>query len=119
MRIARINLDDVLFSRSMREGVAMKSRIFLSFTTAIGFVILLTDITTNNYYHLQKDSYINDQGFLAVAPSNDIDGQFRGLFGTTSMGADEAVDQIYLPFIRRQRGSDDGRWEKCFCSFSI
>lgn len=60
-----------------------------------------TNITLPNYYHLKSDSWINDQGFPDVAPAYDIDGQIRSTFGTTSIGADEVVDQIYLPLVSR------------------
>jgi parallel beta-helix repeat protein len=55
-----------------------------------------------DYYHIQKSSPVSTTGSTAWAPLRDIDYEWRNLFGTVSMGADEVLDGVivtYLPLI--------------------
>jgi len=52
-------------------------------------------------YHLNKTSTINTLGGTTFAPRFDIDNQLRGTFGTTSIGADENVNQLFIPFVSK------------------
>ena len=52
-------------------------------------------------YHLNMTSTINTLGNTAFAPQFDIDSQLRGTFGTTSIGADENVNQLFIPFVSK------------------
>ena len=52
-------------------------------------------------YHLNMTSTINTLGNTTFAPQFDIDNQLRETFGTTSIGADENVNQLFIPFVAK------------------
>ena len=55
-----------------------------------------------DYYHIQKSSPVSTTGSTTWAPLRDIDSEWRNLFGSVSMGADEVLDGViitYFPLI--------------------